>query len=77
MAPKEDSGVSSVEMVLGEALVLPSQPAVTGQPPPLPGLSYRDVLYAYNVHNYDCRNLGIVWWQKSTKVMCEENPPFE
>jgi transposase InsO family protein len=41
-APKEDSGVSSAEMVLGEALVLPSQPAATGQPPP--GRSYRDVL---------------------------------
>jgi hypothetical protein len=24
---------------------------------------------------YDCRNLGIVLWQKSTKEMCEENPP--
>ncbi len=33
-------------------------------------------MYAYNVRNYDCRNLGIVWWQKSTKVMFEENPPI-
>ncbi len=32
-------------MVLGEALVLPSQPAATGQPPPPPrGRSFRDVL---------------------------------
>jgi hypothetical protein len=41
-APKEDSGVSSAETVLGEALVLPSQPAAPGQPPP--GRSYRDLL---------------------------------
>jgi hypothetical protein len=44
-APKEDSGISSAEMVLGEALVLPSQRVATGQPPPPPrGRSYRDVL---------------------------------
>jgi hypothetical protein len=29
-------------------------------------------MYTYNARKYDCRNLGIVWWQKSTKVMCEE-----
>jgi hypothetical protein len=39
----EDSSVSSAELVLGEALVLPSHPLDTGQPPP-PGRSHRDVL---------------------------------
>jgi hypothetical protein len=42
-APNEDSSVSSAELVLGEALVLPCHPSETGQLPP-PGRSYRDVL---------------------------------
>ncbi len=29
-------------------------------------------MYTYNARKYDCRNLRIRWWQKSTKVMCEE-----
>jgi hypothetical protein len=40
-APNEDSSVSPAELVLGEALVLPSHLSDTGQPP---GRSYRDVL---------------------------------
>jgi transposase InsO family protein len=43
-APNEDSSVSSAELVLGEALVLPSHQSDTGQLPPPPGRSYRDVL---------------------------------
>jgi hypothetical protein len=43
VAPKEDSAVSSAEMVLGDPLVLPGQPPTAGEPPP-PQRSYRDAL---------------------------------
>jgi hypothetical protein len=42
-APKEDSAVSSAEMVLGDPLVLPGQPPAAGEPPP-PQRSYRETL---------------------------------
>jgi hypothetical protein len=42
-APKEDSAVSSAEMVLGDLLVLPGQ-LPTAEPPPLLQRSYRDTL---------------------------------
>jgi hypothetical protein len=45
-SPKEDSGISPAEMVLGKALVLPGHLAVTEQPLRPPGRSYRDVLVA-------------------------------
>jgi hypothetical protein len=35
-APKEDSAVSSAEMVLGDPLVLRGQPPTAGEPPPPP-----------------------------------------
>jgi transposase InsO family protein len=41
-APKEDSAISSAEMVLGDPLVLPGQPPTAGEPPP--HWSYRDAL---------------------------------
>ena len=41
--PKEDSAVSSAEMVLGDPLMLPGQPLAAGEPPP-PQRSYRDAL---------------------------------
>ncbi len=41
-APKEDSAISSAEMVLGDPLVLPGQPPTAGEPPPQ--RSYRDAL---------------------------------
>jgi transposase InsO family protein len=41
--PKEDSAVSSAEMVLGDPLVLPGQPPAAGEPPP-PQRSHRDAL---------------------------------
>jgi hypothetical protein len=56
-APKEDSGVLSAEMVLGEALVLPSQPAATSQPPPPPGRTYRDVLVSSTPRHIPTRPL--------------------
>jgi hypothetical protein len=45
-APKEDSAVSSAEMVLGDPLVLPGQRPTAGEPPPPPPSqrSYRDAL---------------------------------
>jgi hypothetical protein len=43
-APKEDSAVSSAEMVLGDPLVLPGQPPTAGEPPPPSQRSYRDAL---------------------------------
>jgi transposase InsO family protein len=42
-APKEDSAVSSADMVLGDPLVLPGQPPAAGESPP-PQRSYRDAL---------------------------------
>jgi transposase InsO family protein len=42
-APKEDSAVSSAEMVLGDPLVLPGQ-LLAGEEPPPPQRSYRDAL---------------------------------
>jgi hypothetical protein len=42
-APKEDSAVSSEEMVLGDPLVLPGKPPAAEEPP-LPQRSYRDAL---------------------------------
>ena len=43
VAPKEDSVVSSAEMVLGDLLVLLGQLPTT-EPPPPPQQSYRDAL---------------------------------
>jgi hypothetical protein len=43
-APKEDSGVSSAEMVLGEPLVLPGQSAAVEKAASPPERSYRDAL---------------------------------
>jgi len=43
-APKEDSAISSAEMVLGDPLVLPGQPPIAVEPPPPSQRSYRDAL---------------------------------
>jgi hypothetical protein len=56
-APNEDSSVSSAELVLGEALVLPSHQSDTGQLPPPPGRSYRDVLVSPTPRHISTRPL--------------------
>ncbi len=56
-APKEDSAISSAEMVLGDPLVLPGQPPTAGEPPPPPQWSYKDALLGGQTRHVPTRPL--------------------